>query len=317
MRTAGTLYAGLDIGGTSVKLGVVGAAGQLLRRASAPTPIGDPSAMAALCARLVQENCPEAAGVGVACAGRVDRRTGEVTASNLSWVRAPFAALLKERLGHAPALDNDVQTALYGEWRAGACKGYTDVLYVALGTGIGGGMILRGKPYRGPDNMGGEIGHMVTHAQGDPCPCGRSGCFERYASAKALERMSGGMDARSVFARAQAGDPAMNELLNRYIGELCIGLSNLHALFHPQMTLIGGGLSYAGPFLLDAIRRGLNAPGVLPVDAPTPRVELAALAGDAGVIGAAMMAIDREWSEELALSGAKEKILEYDGGTSQ
>ena len=293
MSTSGALYAGIDIGGTTVKLGAVSADGRLMRRASAPTPVGDPRALAALCARLVAEHCPEAAGVGVACAGRVNLQTGEISASNLNWVRAPFARLLKERLGFAPALDNDVQAALYGEWKAGACKGLSDVLHVALGTGIGGALILRGRPYRGPDNMGGEIGHMVTHAQGDPCPCGRSGCFERYASAKALERAAGGLNARAVFSRAQAGDPQMRGVLDRYIEELCVGLSNLNALFHPQVTLIGGGLSYAGPALLGAIRRCLGSTGALSAGETVPLVELAALAGDAGVIGAALMAADR------------------------
>lgn len=118
---------------------------------------------------------------------------------------------------------------------------------------------------------------MTTHAGGEPCPCGRNGCFERYASQTALERLAGGLEAGQVIARAQAGEPLMAAAFHRYLDELCVGLSSLIALFHPQMTVLGGALSHAGPYLLGSVRRHMQLPGMMSRGEPVPRIELSVL----------------------------------------
>lgn len=288
-----SLYAGLQISETCVKLGIVSAGGALMNRAAISFSPGSPDEAASLCACLVRDHCPEAAGVGIAVTGRVDGRRGEVSAPSLGWARAPIGRLLEARFGRAPLLFNDAECALYAEWRLGVCRSIRDVLYLSVGSSVGSALLVRGKPYRGADNMGLEIGHMTTHAGGEPCPCGRNGCFERYASQTALERLAGGLEAGQVIARAQAGEPLMAAAFHRYLDELCVGLSSLIALFHPQMTVLGGALSHAGPYLLGSVRRHMQLPGMMSRGEPVPRIELSVLGSDAALIGAALMALER------------------------
>lgn len=287
------LYAGLQISETCVKLGIVSTGGELANRAAAPLPPGGPEEAAGLCARLVRDHCPKAAGVGIAFSGRVDSRRGEVSAVSLGWAHAPMGRLLEARFGYAPLLFSDAECALHAEWRLGVCRAMRDVLCLSLGTCVGGALLVRGRPYRGADNLGLEVGHMTTHAGGEPCPCGRNGCFERYASQTALERMAGGLEAGQVIARAQAGEPLMAAAFHRYLDELCVGLSSLIAIFHPQMTVLGGALSHAGPYLLGSVRRHMQQPGTMSKGEAVPRIELSVLGSDAALIGAALLAGER------------------------
>jgi len=190
-------------------------------------------------------------------------------------------------------LDNDVQGALYGEWKCGICKGAQNVIYVTLGTGIGGAFLFGGVSYRGQNNEGAEVGHIVTHAGGEACSCGGRGCWEVYASAVALSRYAGGAEPKEVFAGAQAGDERMQEALRKYVYELCIGLSSLHSMLRPDMIVIGGGLSEAGDALLGPVMEELRTNSQSIPRGIVPNIRLASLGNQAGMLGAALIAMDR------------------------
>ncbi|MBO4367252.1 MAG: ROK family protein, partial [Clostridia bacterium] len=223
---------------------------------------------------------------------RVDPATGIVDAGNLGWWQVPLRSVMEKRLGMPVHIDNDVQGALYAEWKTGICKDAENVVYISLGTGIGGAFLINGRFYRGRGHDGAEIGHMITHADGEPCACGGRGCFERYGSAAALSRMAGGANTRVVFSRAAEGDAAMTDILKRYTHELCIGIASVSVIFRPDMIVLGGGLSNAGNALLDPITEELStASPTIPKGKP-PVVKLALHGNEAGVIGAALMAMD-------------------------
>ena len=160
-----------------------------------------------------------------------------------------------------------------------------------VGTGVGGGAILDGRPYREIRRPGSEFGHMITHAGGELCPCGERGCYERYASSAALVRRAPGyQNAREILDAVRAGEPAVLPIWESYIEEVCVGLISLMAIFFPDVISIGGGISAAGDFLLDAIRAGLNRHESYRKYYSGIRVCLAEFCNDAGVLGAAASA---------------------------
>lgn len=295
------LYAGIDIGGTAVKMGVLdGDTGRLIYTARAETGKLSPENMADAIAALFAETADAMqreygqpiAGVGAVSAGRVQPATGYVTAGNLDWWDVPFGPMLAQRIGMPVAIDNDVQGALYGEWKGGICRDVENVVYISLGTGIGGAFLINGALFRGLNHEGAEIGHMVTHADGESCTCGGHGCWEAYASATALSRMAGGKEPKEVFDLAAAGNSAMQDVLSRYIHELCIGVSSLSSMFRPDMIVIGGGLCEAGDALFAPLCKELaeDAPSI--PHGAVPRVKKASLGNQAGMLGAALMARD-------------------------
>ena len=287
-------YAGIDIGGTHLKMGVLdGATGEFVRLDRRETPKDGPQAVAATIAEMIRACGFDISGVGAVSAGRVDPQRGTVIAGNLGWWNVPMGDYLREAVGVPVAIDNDVQGALYAEWRAGVCRGMRDVVYVALGTGIGGAFLINGATWRGSDHSGAEVGHIVTHADGEDCSCGGRGCWERYASAAALSRMAGGMDAAEVIARVQAGDARLGEIYTRYIHELAIGVSSLVSVFRPELLVLGGGLSEAGEALLAPLRQELETASPSIPRGPKARLALASLGNRAGILGAAMLAMDR------------------------
>lgn len=282
-------FAGIDIGGSTIKMCVMDENGVLHHEDAIPTITGDPQALAdSVVEAFARVGLPYCA-LGVSTAGRVNRETNLVIASNLKWMRVPFASIIADTARCPVAIDNDVAGALYGEWSVGACQNTRCVAYVALGTGVGGAFLIDGKPFRGFDNTGGEIGHMITHADGKPCVCGGRGCFEQYASATALANM-GGRPPEEIFRLAAQGDAAMNHVLDEYAHELAIGLANIAALFRPEMIVLGGGVAQAGQPLLSRVEDELRlrCPS-MPTQTPPP-VVAARLGNRAGMIGGAMMA---------------------------
>ena len=190
--------AGVDIGGTSVKFGVLEDGHNLVYKTSAPSVLNDPDGMVELIAGMV-ENCPfPIERIGVGTPGWVVLPQNLVTATNLGWQNAPLCAMLNRRLKMPVWVDNDAQTQMAAEWWDGACRGLNSVVYITFGTGVGGALLINGKPWRGHRNNGGEIGHFITHADGLPCGCGLKGCYEMYASAIATTR------GRSSTRRARA-----------------------------------------------------------------------------------------------------------------
>jgi glucokinase len=232
-------------------------------------------------------------------------------APHLSWRDEPLRDAMRDRLGVPVTVDNDANAALWAEVRFGAARGETDVLCVNLGTGIGGALLVAGRLHRGAFGMAGEFGHMQVVPGGRACECGRTGCWEQYASGNVIARAArvmakageagsalltrAGGDATRVTGlvvteAAMAGDPTARRLLGE-VGEwLGVGLANLVAAFDPALVIVGGGLSEAGELLLTPAREAFAQ--TLPGRdyRPLPRIVAASLGNNAGLVGAADLA---------------------------
>ena len=281
--------AGVDIGGTSVKMGLLREGEGLVWQKKIPSVVGDAEKLAARIAEALKE-CPEQPErIGVGTAGSVRRTDHTVTAGNLGWVDVPLGRLIGEATGLPVWVDNDAQAALAAEVYDGVCRGEKDVVYLTLGTGIGGAMLIDGRPWRGPDYTGAELGHIITHARGRECTCGRRGCFEVYASANALARMAR-CSTQKVVRGVLDGDAEMNSVFNRYIEELAIGVTSLFMVFKPNVLVLGGGLSAAGDVLLTRLQAAVGAEFEKNPDYCHMRIALAQHGNEAGVLGAAALA---------------------------
>lgn len=237
-----------------------------------------------------------ALAAGVAVPGTVDEATGTALYSaNLGWRDVPLRALLTERLGMPVALGHDVRTGGLAEGRAGAGRGAGRFLFVALGTGIAGAIGLAGRVEAGANGFAGEIGHIVVRPGGRPCPCGQTGCLERYASAAAVGTAWAGAsgradaDAADCARAVAAGDPDAVRVWTEAVDALADGLVTALTLLDPGTLIVGGGLAEAGDVLFRplgaAVERRLTfqaAPVLVP----------AALGDGAGVLGAALLAQD-------------------------
>lgn len=288
----GKYIAGVDIGGTSVKFGVLDEHGKLLYSTQVPSVIGDPSAMVELIANLVEQSSYQISMVGIGIPGMVLIPQNLVSAVNLKWDNAPLRAMLTRRLCRPVWVDNDAQTQLAAEWWDGACKGLNSVLYLTFGTGVGGALLLNGKPWRGHMNTAGELGHIITHADGIQCGCGTRGCYEAYASASALVRMGGGeRSAKEIIDMARSGDEEMLCVFDKYLHEVALGIASLYMVFRPEAIVLGGGISGAGEFFLDGVRRELKKIQPNYADEACQKLCLAMYRNEAGMRGAAALAM--------------------------
>jgi glucokinase len=300
---------GIDIGGTNTALGIVDERNTVRYRASRPTQsAGGETQVVGVIAALVRDAQAVAAGhgwalesLGVGVPGDVDRERGLVReAANLGWHDVALVQLLSQETGFdvaAIALENDANCFALGEYAAGEARGASDSVTITLGTGIGSGIIVGGRLVEHT-----EAGHMVTHAGGRACACGKHGCWERYASASALiananeayEVQCGGVgkgaqpavsSAKEVFDAARAGSAAAQELVEAYTYELGVGLANLIELLAPQVIVINGGVAHESDLFLPAAARVACDHAVVDVDAV--RICASQLMDDAGLIGAA------------------------------
>ena len=200
----------------------------------------------------------------------------------------PLAALLRQASGLPAVVINDGHAAMLAEIKSGALQGVQTGILLTLGTGIGGGIVINGQCWRSPTGLAPELGHIITHSGGLPCPCGQCGCFEQYASATALIRMAGGEPPASLIARARSGNAAAQAVFAQYVHELCTGIVSLNAIFAPEVVALGGGISEAGDFLLEACRTTLTR---LHAN-PHPTIRLAAHRNTAGIIGGAIASLE-------------------------
>jgi glucokinase len=310
---------GIDLGGTKIQAVVVGNRGAVLGATRLPTPTsGGPPDVAAAMADAVREAADQAGtstgdleGVGVGSPGAVNDSEGTVAnARNLpDWEKAyPLRDALAEALGTKVRLGNDVQVATDAEFALGAGKPYKSILGVFWGTGVGGGIVLDGKPWLGR-SAAGEIGHMVVRVRGRRCPCGRRGCMEAYAGRLALERRArklqdDGRDTRlfeimeqrgrdrltsGVWARAlKADDEVAAELMDEAVTALGAGIASAVNLLDVEAVTIGGGMGLRlGEPYVDRIRSAMH-PHLFVEDNP-PAVHLAALGDLGGAIGASLL----------------------------
>lgn len=295
-------YLAIDIGGTSVKLGIVDEEGRVLAKAEQSvcfdyyeTPILTTVLSASEQFLKEQDVRPQSlAGIGVSATGQIDTHTGTVvgTCGSLpNYIGSPIKAELEAKFGLPVTVANDANCMLLGEVWAGAAKGYTDVIGVTLGTGVGGGILTGGRLLEGVRGLGGELGHFRLHAlDGVACTCGAIGCYERYAATTALVRsaQAAGLDApdgRAIFEAAAAGDARTLAVLNGWINEIAQGLAGLVHIFNPQLILIGGGVSAQQALLIDPLAAQVRK-SIMPAFAEGLELKAAALQNDAGLVGA-------------------------------
>ncbi len=289
-------YLGVDIGGTDVKLGLLDGQGRILRRASAPaafdnyrTPLLDTVVRAVRGFLEQPETRP--LGVGLSSTGCIDRAAGTIVGSWIpGWEGSRVAEAVEAATGLPVTLENDGNCMCLGECWTGAGAGFADLLCVAVGTGIGGSAVVGGQLLGGAHGLSLEIGHMVTHRGGEPCSCGRSGCWERYASTAALVRQAraAGLscgNGRELLALVRDGDAAAQAVYDRWLDELAEGLRDLVLLLDPACILIGGGIAAAGETLLAPLRRKLPQ-GLLAAYHGGFELRAASLGNDAGITGA-------------------------------
>jgi len=268
--------------------------GQVAAEARVPTPTGAAAIVDAI-AEVVDKLGGGGLPVGVGMPGLVDRAGMLRFAPNLPGVvDAPMRADLSKRLGVPVVIENDATAACWGEREVGAGTKADDFLMVTLGTGIGGGIVAGGRLQRGANGFAGEIGHMVVDPDGPPCPCGKRGCWERFASGSALGRMAKerglGEQGEDVTAAAQAGDPAAQNLLAEFAWWLALGLVNLAYIFDSSLFVLGGGLVDAGDLLLDPATDAFAALLAGAQHRPPVALVPAKLGSLAGAVGAALLA---------------------------
>lgn len=302
------LTAGVDIGGTNIEVGLVNGKYKVVERAKKPTPKTGPKDVVKTIAELIDslKKKPLAAGVGIP--GAVNGDTIVQVPNLENWdADYDFIARLRKALGMPVAAGNDANVGLLGEWLAGAAKGYDHVLGVWMGTGIGGALILEGRPYTGGLGSAGEIGHVIVRADGALCGCGRRGCVEAYAG---RERMSETVRSlkeagrhtslfeiedeenkrrptSKVWAKAlDDGDDVVTEVFEQGVQALGVGVGSILNVLDLERVVIGGGMAEKlGQKLADRVGEAAM-PWVM---APNPKLEFVAaeLGDDSGVIGAA------------------------------
>ena len=311
------LYIGIDVGGMSIKAGLVDEEGNILFKHSCPTGvergygavIRDIAQLGLATVAKSGRSMDEVKAIGIGIPGIMDQRTGIVPfCTNLAWHDVPILEEMKQYTGLPVYVDNDATVAGLAESVKGVSAGTKNSVFVTLGTGVGGGIIINGKPFSGAHGVASEIGHMVTVAGGLPCTCGKRGCWERYASATALIRAGRvlcaekpgcplmqavdgdirALTAKDVIDLAMDGDADCVKIFDDYIYHLVVGLTNLINVYDPEVIVLGGGVSHSGEFLLNAVR-ALLPKYVFFKSMPYAKVELAQLSNDAGIIGAAML----------------------------
>jgi glucokinase len=314
MSVSARLVIGIDVGGTKALAGLVGPQLEVSATTKQPTAGLDTHGLLDLLAAEIDElraAAPgEVAAIGLGIPGLLDRDGRVWKAPNLPV--EPGLAIgqeLARRVGLPVVADNDANCAAIAEHAAGAGVGYDDVLLLTVGTGVGGGVIVAGEPLRGAHGMAAELGHVVVVADGRPCigDCPNHGCLEAEASGTALgriahelaaddphgtlarERALGTLDGPRVTALAQAGDAAAIEALRRLGTNLGVGMSSLANIFDPDVILVGGGVSAAGELLLGPARDEFARRAMPPIVERT-MVRLARFGGEAGLLGAAILA---------------------------
>ena len=312
-----TLVYGVDVGGTTIKFGLLDGRGNLLHRSSIPTDTSEQgkNILPQIAHWIRWQDVPfrEIAGVGLGVPGPV-RPDGTVNRCvNLGWGVVPAAAELSQLLDGVPVrVANDANAAALGERWLGAGRNMDSLLLVTLGTGVGGGIIADGKVFKGFNSAAGELGHIVIAVDGRPCTCGRRGCWEAYSSATGLIRTTeeklaeckaigretkmtelvaqkGKVTGRTAFDGKRLGDAAACEVVDEYIKYLASGLASMINIFQPEVLSIGGGISNEGQYLLDLVvpevRRQQYGTGLV----PQTDIRIAKLRNDAGIIGAAVL----------------------------
>ena len=291
---------GVDVGGTKILAAVVSRDGSLGARLERPSDHSSQDALLAELDSLVAELHraePEAVALGFGVPSRIDQRSGHALKSvNIPLEGVDLRDRMREQHGLPVALDNDANAAAIAEWQVGAARGARNVVMLTLGTGVGGGLILDGRPYRGATGSGAELGHIVLEPGGPPCGCGGHGHLESFAAGPAADRVArslygDGSDAHELVRRGRDGEPEAVEALagiGRYLGA---GIATFVNVFEPELVVVGGGFGDAGELLLGPAREVVAVEGLEPAR-DNVRIVKAELGIEAGVIGAGMVAFE-------------------------
>lgn len=298
--------AGVDIGGTKIAVGLVGADGTVLVRTDTPIHVerGPADALARIVSILrkqLQETGRKVAGIGIGCTGPVNPISGELEDVNTlpGWQGWNPVQQLSAELGVTAAMENDADAALLAESRWGAGQGSSgkprpNQIFVTVGTGIGVGILLDGQVYRGANGSHPEAGHHIIEPSGPLCTCGAHGCWESLAAGPAMEqwfaKTSGGvkLDAKQIFARARAGDPTARSAVQREARYLGLGLANLVSILMPEVIVLGGSIMQSADLLLEDVRATIERNCRL-VPYQLCEISLSSMGTDAGLIGAAQV----------------------------
>lgn len=310
---------GVDLGGTNIAVGVINDSFEIIARAGTKTNIPRPAeeifadivkcAKEAVAKAGIEMN--EVASIGIGTPGSCDKKNGVILyANNLYFDNVPAAELVNKELPGIPVyIENDANCAALGEALAGSGKGKKSFIAVTLGTGVGSGIVLDGQVLTGCNDAGGELGHMTIKFDGEPCNCGRVGCWERYASATALvnqtkaamlqhkdsvmwQLTSGDIEnagGRTAFDAMRIGDKWGTEVVNNYIRYIAVGTTNIVNIFQPEMICFGGGICNEGETLLAPIREHVARERYSKKQEVQTEICRATLGNDAGIIGAACL----------------------------
>ncbi len=291
---------GVDLGGTKILAGVVDRDGTVERRRERPTPLGSQEELLQGIASAVEDVLSDdVAAIGLGIPSTIDQRSGRaVTSVNIPLADLDVRAWVRERFGLPAGIDNDANAATLAEWAHGAGRGTRHMVMLTLGTGVGGGLILDGKPYRGSVGAGGELGHIVIDVDGPPCQgaCTGHGHLEALASGHAAteaarEAFGPAADAHRLVRLADEGEARAIEILTVLGRHLGAGIATLVNIFNPELVVVGGGFSAAGEYLLGPARE------VVAVEALRPardlvRIVRAELGTAAGLVGAGLVAFE-------------------------
>lgn len=292
------LTIGIDLGGTQLRVALVDDEGQVVKRSATRTDVpGGPEAvirqMLALVSDITTDKRANVRAVGICSPGPLDSDTGTIIdiPSMPSFINVPLRDTLARALNLPVSLENDAQTAAYGEWKHGAGQGLNHLVYITVSTGIGGGVIADGKLLRGRRGMASHIGHLMIDPHGPRCDCGGTGCIEAMACGTVFSRLAreqGFVDGAAATEAARKGDSTALALLQHEAEILGYGFATLLHLYSPERLIIGGGLSSALDLMLPAIRQQIERhamPAFRDVD-----IVRAALGDNAGLVGAAAIA---------------------------
>ena len=311
-------YAGIDLGGTYIKGGIVSSDGELIIKDKIPTGTHRPyveiiNDMAELVNSLAGRAGVTVEAVGIGSPGTVDSKNGVIVYSNnFGWKNIPLGERIGDILKIPVFITNDANAAALGESYMGAGKDYNSIVLVTLGTGVGGGIVLDGKLYEGGRSAGAELGHTLIRLNGEKCTCGRRGCLEAYASATALInhtkaamkkhpesdmwRICGGVadnvDGKTPFDAMHSGDKTAKKVVKDYIRYLGEGITNFCNVFRPDAVLLGGGVCAQGATLLKPLRKFVGSNIFGGVAYAPVKILTATLGNDAGVYGAVRLAMD-------------------------
>jgi glucokinase len=278
---------GIDVGGTKCLGVAIDDSGKVVQQFRLPTPHADE-----LCNTLVEivAQLGEAESLGIGVPGLISPE-GVIRASpNLVGAKElPLRQMLEEQLGKKVLVENDATCAALGEWKMGAAQGATDAWVITLGTGIGGGFISGSVLQRGAHGFAGEVGHMVVDPDGPLCPCGRNGCWERFASGNGLSFLAHGEKGEDVLSRAKAGASDAFSVVDTFSKWVALGLVNLTNMTDPEVIVVGGGVIVSADVVMPRIGHWFEQLLYSPKHRAHPRLVAAQLGEQAGAIGAAML----------------------------